>query len=207
MDESSAPVLGVLYHAIGGLAAASFNIPYLKVRGLPWENAWLLGGLFSWIIAPTVAASERLVSELDLDALTHSYRGVDRNEYEQLQEAFILGHSLLTARGIPCSGEDDTKTVLAIKPSMLADRSAKLSPPITAATPSSLAKTAHSLSRSPTASQSFAAWAFITRSRATASAWKRPFGRVPLRCSTSPRGLTVAEGQSLTRAKQWTGRS
>jgi L-arabinose isomerase len=60
-------------------------------------------------------AQERLVREHDLDALTYYYRGADRNKYEQLQEAFILGHSLLTARGIPCSGEGDTKTALAMK--------------------------------------------------------------------------------------------
>ena len=31
------------------------------------------------------------------------------------QEAFILGHSLLTAQGIPCSGEGDMKTAIAMK--------------------------------------------------------------------------------------------
>ena len=49
-------------------------------------------------------AQEKLVREFDLDALTYYYRGRDGNEYQQLQEAFILGHSLLTAHGIPCSG-------------------------------------------------------------------------------------------------------
>lgn len=57
MDEPSAPALGVIYHAIGGLAAASFYIPYRQVRGWPWESAWLLGGVFSWIFAPIVAAA------------------------------------------------------------------------------------------------------------------------------------------------------
>ncbi len=60
-------------------------------------------------------AQERLVREQDLDALTYYYRGADGNDYEQLQEAFILGHSLLTARGVPCSGEGDTKTAIAMK--------------------------------------------------------------------------------------------
>jgi len=60
-------------------------------------------------------AQERMVREFDLDALTYYYRGHDGNEYQQLQEAFILGHSLLTARGIPCSGEGDMKTALAMK--------------------------------------------------------------------------------------------
>ncbi len=67
-------------------------------------------------IASRVAvAQEKLVREFDLDALTYYYRGSDGNEYEQLQEAFILGHSLLTARGIPCSGEGDMKTAIAMK--------------------------------------------------------------------------------------------
>ncbi|HHV56133.1 MAG TPA: arabinose isomerase [Firmicutes bacterium] len=64
----------------------------------------------------TVAvAQEKLVREYDLDALTYYYRGSPGNEYEHLQEAFILGHSLLTARGIPCAGEGDIKTGVAMK--------------------------------------------------------------------------------------------
>jgi L-arabinose isomerase len=64
----------------------------------------------------TVAvAQEKLVREFDLDALAYYYRGAPGNEYERLQEAFILGHSLLTMRGIPCSGEGDTKTAVAMK--------------------------------------------------------------------------------------------
>lgn len=60
-------------------------------------------------------AQEKLVEEFDLDALTYYYRGAEGNQYEKLQEAFILGHSLLTAQGIPCSGEGDMKTALAMK--------------------------------------------------------------------------------------------
>jgi len=46
------PPLGVLLHAIGGLAAASFYIPYKRVSGWSWETYWLAGGVFSWILAP-----------------------------------------------------------------------------------------------------------------------------------------------------------
>jgi L-arabinose isomerase len=60
-------------------------------------------------------AQEKMVREFDLDALTYYYRGRDGNPYEHLQEAFILGHSLLTAQGIPCSGEGDMKTAIAMK--------------------------------------------------------------------------------------------
>ena len=61
------------------------------------------------------AAQERLVREYDLDALTYYYHGNDDNEYERLQSGFIVGHSLLTASGIPCAGEGDIKTALAMK--------------------------------------------------------------------------------------------
>ncbi|MFA6241181.1 MAG: L-fucose/L-arabinose isomerase family protein [Candidatus Hydrogenedentales bacterium] len=60
-------------------------------------------------------AQEKLVREFDLDALAYYYRGAPGNEYERLQEAAILGHSLLTARGVPCSGEGDSKTAIAMK--------------------------------------------------------------------------------------------
>jgi L-rhamnose-H+ transport protein len=48
------PFLGVFLHALGGLAAGSFYIPYKKVRGWAWETYWLTGGFFSWIITPWV---------------------------------------------------------------------------------------------------------------------------------------------------------
>lgn len=61
------------------------------------------------------AAQERMVREYDLDALAYYYHGSGGNEYEQLQSGFIVGHSLLTAAGIPCAGEGDLKTALAMK--------------------------------------------------------------------------------------------
>lgn len=47
---------GTLLHAIGGLAAASFYIPYKKIKTWSWEIYWMIGGFFSWIIAPWVLA-------------------------------------------------------------------------------------------------------------------------------------------------------
>jgi L-arabinose isomerase len=67
------------------------------------------------IACRVAVAQEKFVREFDLDALTYYYRGGEGNEYEALQEAFILGHSLLTAQGIPCSGEGDMKTAIAMK--------------------------------------------------------------------------------------------
>jgi L-arabinose isomerase len=60
-------------------------------------------------------AQEKLVREYDLDSLTYYYHGAGGNDYEKLQAGFILGHSLLTARGIPCAGEGDLKTAVAMK--------------------------------------------------------------------------------------------
>ena len=52
----SSPFLGVLLHAVGGLAAASFYIPFKKVVGWSWETFWIIGGFFSWIAAPWALA-------------------------------------------------------------------------------------------------------------------------------------------------------
>ncbi len=57
------PLLGVFYHWLGGLASASFYIPYRGVKRWSWETYWLVGGFFSWIIAPMTLAS-LLVPEL-----------------------------------------------------------------------------------------------------------------------------------------------
>ncbi|MBC7960389.1 MAG: L-fucose/L-arabinose isomerase family protein, partial [Vallitaleaceae bacterium] len=59
-------------------------------------------------------AQEKMVKQFDLDALTYYYRGLNNN-LQHIQEGFILGHSLLTAQGIPCSGEGDMKTGIAMK--------------------------------------------------------------------------------------------
>jgi L-arabinose isomerase len=61
------------------------------------------------------AAQEKLVRAYDLDALTYYYHGAPGEEDERIQAGFIVGHSLLTARGIPCAGEGDAKTAVAMK--------------------------------------------------------------------------------------------
>lgn len=65
--------------------------------------------------ARVAAAQERMVKEFDLDALTYYYHGAPDGYYEKIQGGFIVGHSLLTAAGIPCAGEGDLKTALAMK--------------------------------------------------------------------------------------------
>ena len=50
------PILGVIFHWLGGLATGSFYVPYRQVRKWSWETSWLVGGFFSWIICPTLFA-------------------------------------------------------------------------------------------------------------------------------------------------------
>ncbi|MGH2645128.1 MAG: L-rhamnose/proton symporter RhaT, partial [Chitinophagaceae bacterium] len=49
-------IIGVIYHFIGGAAAGSFYMPYMKVKKWAWESMWIIGGFFSWLIIPTLAA-------------------------------------------------------------------------------------------------------------------------------------------------------
>jgi len=46
------PAIGVLFHWLGGLASGSFYVPFRGVKRWAWETYWLVGGFFSWIIAP-----------------------------------------------------------------------------------------------------------------------------------------------------------
>jgi L-rhamnose-H+ transport protein len=50
------PLLGVFLHWLGGLASASFYVPYRKVHGWSWETYWLAGGVVSWIVMPWAMA-------------------------------------------------------------------------------------------------------------------------------------------------------
>jgi L-rhamnose-H+ transport protein len=62
------PALGVFFHWLGGLASASFYVPYRGVKNWAWETYWLVGGFFSWIIAPWILA---LVMTRDLGRVLH----------------------------------------------------------------------------------------------------------------------------------------
>ncbi len=50
------PIIGVVYHWLGGFASGSFYVPFKAVKKWSWEVYWLFGGIFSWIIAPWVLA-------------------------------------------------------------------------------------------------------------------------------------------------------
>ncbi|MDB5240881.1 MAG: L-rhamnose/proton symporter RhaT [Spirosoma sp.] len=49
-------ILGLIYHTIGGVFSGSFYMPYNKVKGWAWESYWIVGGIFSWLIVPPLAA-------------------------------------------------------------------------------------------------------------------------------------------------------
>ncbi len=51
------PFLGGTFHWSGGLAAGSFYAPYCGVKRWAWETYWLVGGIFSWLVAPWILAS------------------------------------------------------------------------------------------------------------------------------------------------------
>jgi len=50
------PILGVVFHWLGGLASGSFYVPYKGVRKWSWETYWLVGGFFSWLVCPWLLA-------------------------------------------------------------------------------------------------------------------------------------------------------
>ena len=58
---------------------------------------------------------DALARDYDLHGLAYYHRGWQGNDYERLGAGVILGCSLLTARGIPCSGEGDLKNCCAMK--------------------------------------------------------------------------------------------
>lgn len=65
--------------------------------------------------AKVACAQQKTVEEFGLNALSYYYHGTDGGEYETIQSGFIVGNSLLTANGVPCAGEADIKTNIAMK--------------------------------------------------------------------------------------------
>jgi len=62
------PLIGVVYHWLGGLSSGTFYVPYKGVRKWSWETFWLVGGMFSWLICPWIGA---LLLSKDLLAVLH----------------------------------------------------------------------------------------------------------------------------------------
>jgi L-rhamnose-H+ transport protein len=49
-------ILGVIFHFIGGFATGSNYMQFKKEKIWAWEIYWIIGGLFSWLIVPPLAA-------------------------------------------------------------------------------------------------------------------------------------------------------
>ena len=85
-----------------GLARELFGLdPSVKEDDLRWG-------------ATVSVALDRLVEDFALDSLAYYHRGLDGEMHERVAAGFILGASLLTARGIPVVGEYELRTSLAM---------------------------------------------------------------------------------------------
>ncbi len=67
---------------------------------------------FAWGARVSVGL-DRLVEDFELDSLAYYHRGLDGEQHERLGAGMILGASLLTARGIPATGEFELRTTVA----------------------------------------------------------------------------------------------
>jgi L-arabinose isomerase len=67
---------------------------------------------FAWGARVSVGL-DRLVEDFDLDSLAYYHRGLNGEQHERLGAGMILGASLLTARGIPVTGEYELPTTVA----------------------------------------------------------------------------------------------
>jgi len=64
-------IFGIIYHFIGGFASGSFYIPFKKVKGWAWECFWIVGGIFSWLIVPPLAAWLTIPNFTEIIRQTH----------------------------------------------------------------------------------------------------------------------------------------
>jgi L-rhamnose-H+ transport protein len=51
------PLLGVIFHWIGGFCSATNFIPFRQIKRWSWEVYWIIQGFAAWIIAPSLLAS------------------------------------------------------------------------------------------------------------------------------------------------------
>jgi L-rhamnose-H+ transport protein len=50
------PFTGILLIALGSIGAASFYVPFKKVKSWAWESYWISQGVAAWLIAPVLFA-------------------------------------------------------------------------------------------------------------------------------------------------------
>ena len=50
------PIAGILLIALGSIGAASFYVPFKKVKSWAWESYWIVQGVAAWLVAPWLFA-------------------------------------------------------------------------------------------------------------------------------------------------------
>ena len=75
-------ILGVIFHFLGGFASGSFYMAFKKVKNWAWESYWLIGGLFSWLIVPPLAAALTIPGFMDI---------IQSAEFTVLSWTYIMG--------------------------------------------------------------------------------------------------------------------
>lgn len=50
------PIAGIMLIALGSIGAASFYVPFKKVKVWAWESYWIVQGVAAWLIAPWLLA-------------------------------------------------------------------------------------------------------------------------------------------------------
>jgi L-rhamnose-H+ transport protein len=66
------PLLGIGLIALGSIGAASFYVPFKKVKKWAWESYWLSQGVAAWLIAPWIFALLTVPKGTLLDILSES---------------------------------------------------------------------------------------------------------------------------------------
>ena len=105
MEDLAARMAAAGADAISAKLAAAREVFAIDARVPESDLAWS---------AQAAVGLDRLVADFHLDGLAYYYRGLDGSEFERLGAALILGNTLLTACGIPASGEGDLKNCLAM---------------------------------------------------------------------------------------------
>ena len=75
-------VLGIILILLGGFSNGSFYMPFKKVKNWPWEVFWIIGGIFSWIVAPWI------FSLITVHGLTGIFGSA---QFTQMLRPFIFG--------------------------------------------------------------------------------------------------------------------
>ena len=65
-------MIGILLIAIGSLGAASFYVPFKKVKQWSWESYWISQGVAAWLLAPWIFALVAIGSGTLMDILSEA---------------------------------------------------------------------------------------------------------------------------------------